>query len=485
MRRKLICILLIAAISLSCVLPAHAAFTDISGHWAEAYIIRAVNLGLFNGVTETEFRPGDPMTRAMFVTALGRLAGISTDTWAKYKWFLPYRYSDVKTGKYYAPYLAWATLHGITSGTSATAFSPNMQITREQMATLFYNFLQLEGYTLKTTGTAPQFTDASGISSWAKDSVNYLASAGIIQGFTSSSGTSYFAPKRNATRAECATMFCRLIDAMKRSFTPTYASQVILSKGSLSLQTGQTSKLSATLYPTSVTNQTVVWFSSNSSCVKVSTKGKITALKAGTAKIYAMSDKQSTFCSVTVTGSGQSDIAWEGMSYRDKCMFVYGVYVDGENSGAFREYYKTQDEAEANQTTVTVPVWKIINGTKTAGTSEFKIHKNLAATVKQVFQEIYNAQEQVPFIAIGGWRWRSYEKSEHNMGTAMDLNPSSNPYVSSGADAYAAGFKPGEDPYSIPIGGTVDKVFQKYSFKRGIYWNSGAKDYMHYSFFGW
>ena len=45
-------------------------------------------------------------------------------------------------------------------------------------------------------------------------------------------------------------------------------------------------------------------------------------------------------------------------------------------------------------------------------------------------------------------------------------------------------WKPGEDPYSIPLDGEVARIFAKYGFKQGAYWNSGAKDYMHFSFFG-
>ena len=485
MKRKLLCIFLAAVLCFVCVLPVSATFTDVQGHWAEAYINRVVSLGLFSGITSTEFRPNTPMNRAMIVTVLGRLAKISTQTWEKYTWFLPYRFKDTKTSAYYAPYLAWAALHGITSGTSATTYSPSMEVTREQLATMFHNFLKLEGYTLKTSGTTPKFTDAASISSWAKESVTYLAKAGIIKGFSDGKGGTYFSPKRNATRAECAAMLCRMIDVMKKSFTPSYATKISLSSSSVNLKVGSSKTLTATITPSSATNKTVVWLSSNTSCVKVSTNGKITALKAGSAKIYALSDKKSTYCTVTVTGSGNSGLASSSMSYREKCIFVYGFYVEGESSGAFRDVYTSQSEAQSHQSSITVPVWTVVNGSRVAGTRTFEIHKNLAATVKQIFQEIYEAQEQPPMIAIGGWRWRSYESSEHNMGTAMDLNPSSNPYVYSGSSAYDAGFKPGEDPYSIPIGGTVDKIFQKYGFKRGIYWNSGNKDYMHYSFFGW
>ncbi|MBR4132477.1 MAG: M15 family peptidase, partial [Oscillospiraceae bacterium] len=45
-------------------------------------------------------------------------------------------------------------------------------------------------------------------------------------------------------------------------------------------------------------------------------------------------------------------------------------------------------------------------------------------------------------------------------------------------------YSPGTNEYSIPVGGEIDQIFAKYGFTRGIYWRSGYKDYMHYSFFG-
>ncbi len=490
MKRRLLCLLLVLVLLAACVLPASAAsFTDISGHWAESYIKRVVSMGLFNGVTSTEFRPGVAMDRAMFVTVLGRLrqylGGFKLDDWSSRQWMLPYRFTDVKSTAYYAPYLTWATLHGITNGTGTYTFSPKLEITREMMATMIANFLKMEGYKVSQTVSAPKFSDASQISSWARDSVTYLARAGILQGLSDGKGGVRFAPKKSATRAECAAVFCRLYDAIKKDFTPSYPSSLQLSNGTLEMETGKSLTLTVSLYPSSVTNKTVVWISNNSSVVKVNANGKLTAVSPGTARVYAMADRVYVYCTVTVKRAAGSNLAYNGMSYRDKCLMVYGRYIDGEYSGAFRTVYTTQEEALANQVSITVPVWTIYNGSKISGTRTFQIHKNLAATVKQIFQEIYDAPDKPPINVAGGWRWRSYEQSEHNMGTALDLNPNSNPYVYSGSDPYSAGFKPGEDPYSIPIGGTIDQIFAKYGFKRGIYWNSGNKDYMHYSFFGW
>ena len=71
------------------------------------------------------------------------------------------------------------------------------------------------------------------------------------------------------------------------------------------------------------------------------------------------------------------------------------------------------------------------------------------------------------------------------MGLALDVNARENGYFSpSGQLLYDTGFDPAHNPYAIPVEGAIDRIFAKYGFKRGIYWHSGYKDYMHYSFFG-
>ncbi len=50
-------------------------FVDISGHWAEEEILKAYHAGLFKGMSETVFGPDQQMNRAMFVTVLYRMAG--------------------------------------------------------------------------------------------------------------------------------------------------------------------------------------------------------------------------------------------------------------------------------------------------------------------------------------------------------------------------------------------------------------------------
>ena len=118
------------------------AFTDITGHWAADNILFAASRGLLSGTSDTTFSPDTGMTRGMFVTTLGRLAGINPDSYQTGK------FTDVKADAYYAPYVNWAAQTGIVEGITATTFAPDTNINREQMAVIMKNYAAKLGYDL-------------------------------------------------------------------------------------------------------------------------------------------------------------------------------------------------------------------------------------------------------------------------------------------------------------------------------------------------
>ena len=177
-------------------------FTDINGHWAKEHILFAVSRGLFSGTSETTFSPNTTLTRGMFVTALGRLAGINPADYQNRK------FTDVKANAYYAPYVNWAASKGIVNGTGATTFAPDNKITREQMAVIMKNYADKMGYSIPKTLEAVTFADNAQISSWAKDAVKAMQQAGVLSG----KANNLFDPKGNATRAEAATVLHRFVE---------------------------------------------------------------------------------------------------------------------------------------------------------------------------------------------------------------------------------------------------------------------------------
>ena len=178
------------------------AFTDIHNHWAADNILFAASRGLLSGTSDTTFSPNTGMTRGMFVTALGRLAGINPDSYKTGK------FTDVKADAYYAPYVNWAAQNGIVEGVTATTFAPDTNINREQMAVIMANYAKKLGYDLPKTLQAVTFADNAQISSWAKDAVKSMQQAGILAGKVNNR----FDPKGTATRAEVATVLRRFVE---------------------------------------------------------------------------------------------------------------------------------------------------------------------------------------------------------------------------------------------------------------------------------
>lgn len=178
------------------------AFTDITGHWAADNILFAASRGLLSGTSDTTFSPDTGMTRGMFMTALGRLAGINPDSYQTGK------FTDVKADAYYAPYVNWAAQTGIVEGVTATTFAPDTNINREQMAVIMKNYAAKLGYDLPQTLKAVTFADNTQISSWAKDAVKSMQQAGILTG----KNENKFDPKGTATRAEVATVLRRFVE---------------------------------------------------------------------------------------------------------------------------------------------------------------------------------------------------------------------------------------------------------------------------------
>lgn len=177
------------------------AFTDMQSHWAKEYVEAVVERGLFNGTSATAFSPNESMTRAMFVTVIGRLAGVDAEGSAATA------FTDVKSDSYYTPYVAWAAENDIVEGTTAATFDPDRAISRQEMAVLLSRYAEFADITLKD-GEAVSFADSDEISAYAKDAVEAMAKAGLLNGV----GDNRFAPDDTATRAEVAALLARFIE---------------------------------------------------------------------------------------------------------------------------------------------------------------------------------------------------------------------------------------------------------------------------------
>lgn len=181
-------------------------FTDVNvdGWYSEAVSFALYN-GLFGGTSATTFAPNANMTRAMFVTVLGRLSGVEVDNNATTV------FTDVKKGQYYTGYVAWAHKYGIVNGRSADTFAPNALITREEMCVMLVRYCEFECIQLKTNPSVDSFADKTKFSKWAINQIETCRRTGLVGGKgVDAGGGALFMPKGNATRAEVATIIYNL-----------------------------------------------------------------------------------------------------------------------------------------------------------------------------------------------------------------------------------------------------------------------------------
>lgn len=171
-------------------------FTDVDENDWFYDAVKFVNeRQLFVGTTETTFSPRMAMTRGMFVTVLGTLAGVDEAS-AEASTF-----EDVNPTAYYAPYVAWAQKNGIVVGTTDTTFEPNAEITREQMAIIMYNYAKFAGEDVSNTDPAglAAFADGGSVSAWAQTEMAWAVNGKLMVG---SDGK--LSPQNHASRAEVA-----------------------------------------------------------------------------------------------------------------------------------------------------------------------------------------------------------------------------------------------------------------------------------------
>lgn len=180
--------------------PASKQFKDISKEaWYYNGVDFSFNSNLFVGTTENTFSPEQNMSRAMFVTVLGRLSGVTVNNNEATK------FTDVPVGIYYTGYVKWANKAGIVNGMTDSTFAPNANITREQICVMMKQYIEVNGLSLRTDFASVKFKDESSIATWAKDAVLACQRGGIINGMQQGKDY-YFNPRGTATRAQVATI---------------------------------------------------------------------------------------------------------------------------------------------------------------------------------------------------------------------------------------------------------------------------------------
>lgn len=172
-------------------------YTDISGHWAEAAILKASQFGWVSGYTDETFRPESNITRGEFVTMLVRVLDLKIDTSAELN------FKDAKAiPSWSKAAIATAVKAGLVNGYSDGTFQANKFVTRAEMAAIIVRSQSVVvNYVPIVT-----FDDAGDIPTWAKP---YVAAA-VDKGWIRGTGNNTFAPMKKATRAEATQMLINL-----------------------------------------------------------------------------------------------------------------------------------------------------------------------------------------------------------------------------------------------------------------------------------
>ena len=162
----------------------------------------AVGKNITNGTSSTTFSPYKSCTRAEIVTFLWRAAGSPEPTITRN----PFRDVNAVTHSSYYKAILWASQKGITSGTSATAFSPDQVCTRAQIVTFLYRYAgQPSGY------YSNPFKDVSATNEASYYNAILWASG---KGITTGSSPTTFSPYASCNRAEAVTFLYRYTNGL-------------------------------------------------------------------------------------------------------------------------------------------------------------------------------------------------------------------------------------------------------------------------------
>ncbi len=180
-----------------------SSFKDVSSsHWAYPYITELASKNIIGGYDDGTFKPNNSVTREEFVKMIIGAAGLlSLDKECNF--------ADVPNNAWYYDYVASAYAAGIISGIDDTAFGIGTNITRQDVAVIAARVLAYLGKT-PTATTETTLTDVDTVADYATDSVKLLNSIGIINGYDDGS----FMPNNTLTRAEAATIICKLINSL-------------------------------------------------------------------------------------------------------------------------------------------------------------------------------------------------------------------------------------------------------------------------------
>lgn len=182
-------------------------FKDLNGvEWALEKIYALAARGIVQGVGGERFNPGATVTRAEFVQMLLNTLDVTDAMDAT----LSSTFNDVSEEEWYAHAVAYAQKLGIVTGRSDGTFGAKDPISRQEMAVMVYRAIQYMKIRTLGSESAAAFKDHYAISDYAKEAVEAIQKAGIVNGFPDG----FYKPQGLVTRSQAATVVYQLFDLL-------------------------------------------------------------------------------------------------------------------------------------------------------------------------------------------------------------------------------------------------------------------------------
>ena len=457
MKRMLICLMTALAVLGCQILPA---FAYEPSFWAADAVDGATKLSIISEEYGTKSYQS-PITRNDFVNvAVNLYATITAENVSTHS---KHPFSDTKD-----PFPNMAYYAGIVSGDGEGHFFPRNTLTRQEMCKIFTSLLDSAGVLgpyFPSENVFDGIGDAWEIAEWARNHVAFMLDNNLMAGDEDGS----FRPTDPVTREEAAIIAYRCFVR----YGPELSGQV---KTTLR----QTKDAKGNTIQTLIKNITLT----NGATVALANAGNY-----NTPIVYTPTGNNGLAPSGTPLAVKGADGLYRLKTYSE-------TIASGEAEEKERrifgngDKYTSAEEADAHMSEVTVKVWKIDDaGEYYSSTLTFKINTILKDDVIAIFDEIYKAPYKAPLKDVNAYAWRSAMSSgtysDHNYGTAIDLNYNENYCIYASGTVVGTFYDPANSIYSFPKDGIVVQTFAKYGWLwGGNAWVSGTVDHMHFSYLG-
>lgn len=183
-------------------------YADIQrDQWFYETVMQSTALGLFTGYPNGKFGPDDTVTRAQAVQVLYNHYGTDRGSSSGFK--------DVDSSAWYAKAVTWASKSSLVNGVGNSAFSPDGELSREQLVAILY--AKAGKPAMNPNRVLGGYSDYKDVSSWARDAFAWAVSVGVIEG---TSGN-LLSPRMTATRAQMATIMIRYLKLVDGESIPS------------------------------------------------------------------------------------------------------------------------------------------------------------------------------------------------------------------------------------------------------------------------